>query len=99
MIEEKNHEYVKVYRKQLRKPIERNTLQLVNTPAKTETSDDPYLGKFAHLFFTRGVHSPSDTKMADNSSPGPTSFPGYLVYKPPSKASEETYIDLLNRTQ
>ena len=43
--------YVKVYRKQLRKPIERNTLQLVNTPAKTETSDDPYLGKFAHLFF------------------------------------------------
>ena len=51
MIEEKIHEYVKVYKKQLRKPIERNSLLLVDTPAKTETSDGSYLGKFAHLFF------------------------------------------------
>ena len=51
MIEEKIHECVKVYKKQLRKSVERNSLLLVNTPAKTETSDGQYLGKFAHFFF------------------------------------------------
>ena len=64
MTEEKNHEYVKVYEKQLRKPIIRNSLQLLNTPAKT-----------AHLFFTHYAQSPSNTKMTDNSSQG---FGGFL---------------------
>ena len=52
--------YVKVFREQLRKPIERNSVQLANTPAKTETSDGPYLGKFAYLFFTHGAYSPQN---------------------------------------
>ena len=30
--------------------MERNSLLLVDTPAKTETSDGSYLGKFAQLF-------------------------------------------------
>lgn len=67
--------YVKVFREQLRKPIERNSVQLANTPAKTETSDGPYLGKFAYLFFTHGAYSPCEPKMADNSSPGSVGFP------------------------
>ena len=40
----KIHEYVEIYKKQSRKKVERNIL-VVNTPARTDRSDGPYLQK------------------------------------------------------
>ena len=64
-------------KKKLRKPIKKNLFYLwtLLTPEETETSDGPYLGKFAHVFLTHGVQRPLDTKMADNSSPGSVGLP------------------------
>ena len=45
MVEWKIHEYVEIYKKQSQKKIERNILVLVNTPARTDRSDGPYLQK------------------------------------------------------
>ena len=45
MIEWKIHEYVEMIQKVITKKVERNILVLVNTPARTDRSDGPYLQK------------------------------------------------------